>query len=52
MFKKQSVGNRLFIDAILENQPMDSTFYHGWKAQQVIDAAIASHEQSSWITVK
>jgi predicted dehydrogenase len=52
MFKKQPVGNRLFIDAILEDRPMDSTFYDGWKVQQVVDAAIASHEQGRWITVE
>jgi predicted dehydrogenase len=51
VFKKQPVGNRLFIDAIVEDRPMDSTFYDGWKAQQVIDAAIASHEQGCWIDV-
>jgi len=52
LFKKQSVADRLFIDAILEDPLMDSTFYDGWKAQQVIDAAIASHEQGRWITVE
>jgi predicted dehydrogenase len=52
MFKKQPVGNRLFIDAILEDRQIDSTFYDGWKAQQVIDAAIASHEQGRWIAVE
>ena len=52
MFKKQPVGNRLFIDAILEDRPIDATFYDGWKAQQVIDAAIASHAQGRWITVE
>jgi hypothetical protein len=31
---------------------MDSTFYDGWRAQQVIDAAIASHEQGRWIAVE
>lgn len=51
VFAKQSVGNRLFIDAITEDRPVDSTFYHGWKVQQVIDAAIASHEQGRWIAV-
>jgi predicted dehydrogenase len=52
LFKRQSVGNRLFIDAILEDRSMDSTFYEGWKAQQVIDAAIASHEQGRWIAIE
>jgi predicted dehydrogenase len=52
LFKRQSVANRLFIDAILDDRPMNSTFYDGWKAQQVIDAAIASHEQGRWIAIE
>jgi predicted dehydrogenase len=52
LFKKQSVGNRLFIDAILDDRPIDATFYDGWKAQQVIDAAIASHDQGRWIAIE
>jgi predicted dehydrogenase len=52
VFKKQQVANRLFINAIIEDIPVDSTFYDGWKAQQVIDAAIASHEQGHWVTVE
>jgi predicted dehydrogenase len=51
VFRQQPVGHRLFIDAILENRPVPSNFYDGWKAQQVIDAAIASHEQGQWIAV-
>lgn len=52
LFKRQSVADRLFIDAILNDRPINSTFYDGWKAQQVIDAAIASHEQGRWIPIK
>ena len=52
LFTRQSVADRLFIDAILDGRPMDSTFYDGWKAQQVIDAVIASHEQGRWITIE
>ena len=52
VFTKQPVGNRLFIDAIIEDRPLDSTFYDGWKVQQVVDAAIASHEQGRWIAVE
>ena len=52
LFEKQPVANRLFIDCILDNTSIDSTFYHGWKVQQVIDAAIASHEPGRWITVE
>jgi predicted dehydrogenase len=52
LFKRQSVASRLFIDAILDDRPVDSTFYDGWKAQQVVDAAIASHEQGRWIVIE
>lgn len=52
VFKKQPVANRMFIDAILDDAPIDSTFYDGWKAQQVIDAALASHLEGRWITIE
>lgn len=51
MFTHQPVGCRLFIDAILEQRPIVPSFYEGWKAQQVIDAALASHETEQWIAV-
>jgi predicted dehydrogenase len=51
LFLTQSVGGRLFIDAILDDRPVAPTFYDGLKVQQVIDAAIKSHEQGIWISV-
>jgi predicted dehydrogenase len=39
VFTQQSVGPRLFIDAIREDRPVSPNFYDGYKAQQVIDAA-------------
>jgi predicted dehydrogenase len=51
MFSQQSVGCRLFIDAILEQRSLVPSFYEGWKAQQGIDAALASHETEQWIAV-
>lgn len=51
LFQKQSIGDRLFIDAILEDRPVSPNFYDGWKVQEVIDAAIASHEQGRWIAL-
>ncbi len=50
-FVNQSVGPRGFIDAILDDRPVSPTFYDGWKAQAVVDAAIASHEQGRWIAL-
>ena len=52
VFEHQSAGNRLFIDSILEDRSASPDFYDGWKAQEVIDAAIASHEQGRWITLQ
>ncbi len=50
-FTNQSVGDRLFIDGITKGKPVEPTFFDGWKAQQVIDATFASHEQGRWITI-
>lgn len=52
VFRKQSIGDRLFIDAIIEDRPVTPNFFDGWKVQQVIDAAIASHEQGRWIALE
>jgi predicted dehydrogenase len=51
MFTHQPIGGRLFVDAILSGQSIEPSFYEGWKAQQVIDAAIASHERGQWIDI-
>ncbi len=40
VFVKQSAGCRAFIDAILQDKPLTPSFYDGWRAQQVIDAAV------------
>jgi predicted dehydrogenase len=50
-FTNQSVGDRLFIDGITKGKPVEPTFYDGWKAQQVIDATLASDDQGRWITI-
>jgi len=51
IYTKQSVGDRLFIDSILENKPIQPSFYDGFKAQEVIDAALKSHETGQWVTL-
>ncbi len=50
-FTNQSVGDRLFIDGITKGEPVEPTFYDGWKAQQVIDATLASHDEGRWIPI-
>jgi predicted dehydrogenase len=44
VFNSQSVGGRMFIDAILQNKPIHPDFLDGWKAQRVTDAAFESAE--------
>lgn len=50
-FTNQSVGDRLLIDAILAGHPTEPSFYDGWKAQQVVDAALASHREGRSIPI-
>jgi predicted dehydrogenase len=48
-FRDQAIGPRLFIDAIIEDRPVDPNFYDGLKAQAVIDAAFESHQSGCWV---
>jgi predicted dehydrogenase len=50
-FLRQPIGDRLFIDAILQDRPVVPSFYDGLKAQEVIDAALQSHEQGRWVSL-
>ncbi|MBA3943466.1 MAG: Gfo/Idh/MocA family oxidoreductase [Herpetosiphonaceae bacterium] len=47
----EPVADRAFIDAIIADQPVAPNFYDGYKVQQVIDAALASHAHGCWIPV-
>jgi len=51
LFLKQSIGPRLFIDAILEDRPVSPSFYDGSKAQQVVDAALESHATGRQVSI-
>ena len=51
IFTKQPVGDRLFIDSILQDRQVAPSFYEGFKAQEVIDAAIESHGNGRWISI-
>jgi predicted dehydrogenase len=51
LFSQQQMGCRLFVDGILEKRSVVPSFYEGWKAQQVIDAALASGERGCWVDV-
>lgn len=52
VFRHQSAGDRLFVDAILEDRPVTPSFYEGFKVQQVIDAAIASDQSGTWVSLE
>jgi predicted dehydrogenase len=49
VFQAHPVADRQFIDAILEDQPIEPSFYDGFQAQRVIDAAFQSHERGEWV---
>jgi predicted dehydrogenase len=51
LFQRQSVADRLFVDAILADGPIAPSFWDGMKAQEVIAAAITSHQTGSWVSL-
>ena len=51
LFRRPGMGSRGFVDAILSGQSVAPSFYEGWHAQRVIDAAIAAHESGGWVAV-
>jgi predicted dehydrogenase len=51
VFRTESVGDRLFIDAILQDKPVSPDFYDGLRVQQVLDAAVLSHREARWAAV-
>jgi predicted dehydrogenase len=51
LFSQPGMGGRSFVDAILSGQSVAPSFYEGWQAQRVIDAAWVSHEQGGWVEV-
>jgi hypothetical protein len=54
IMKSQPVGDRLFVDAILDGVPPSPafpTFYDGWRVQEVLEAALRSHHTGAWAAV-
>ena len=47
VFRTQSEGPRLFIDAILEDRTIEPSFYDGHQVQRIVDAAMESHSTGS-----
>jgi predicted dehydrogenase len=52
LLSTESIGVRQFVDAILGKGKVTATFEDGWKACQVIDAALESHRSGTWVAVK
>ena len=50
-YVKQSVGARLFVDAILDDQPIEPDFSVGVRVQRVVDAALQSSVEKRWISL-
>jgi len=46
-----SAATQQFIDAIAEDRIVAPTFYDGWKVQEVIDAALESHQIGCWVSI-
>ena len=51
LFCRQPVGDRQFVDAILSGARVTPSFLDGLRVQEVLDGAIASHEQGRWVQV-
>jgi len=51
VFLTQPVGDRLFVDAILEGRQVSPSFYDGLKAQEVIEAALRSDAEGRRVSV-
>lgn len=49
---KPVLGPNLFVDAILDNQPLQPDFYDAYKVQQVIQAALESSKTGKAIYIK
>ena len=52
LFTEQAAGDRLFIDAILQDRPVSPSFCDGLAVQKVIDAAFESHEKGIWVELE
>lgn len=51
VFTQQSVGDRLFIDAVVHGRLIEPSFYDGMTVQVVIDAALRAHQSGCWVPV-
>jgi predicted dehydrogenase len=52
LFTKQPVGDRLFIDSILNDKPASPNLYDGLKVQECIDGALESYKTGRWVSLR
>lgn len=52
IFQNHLIGPRLFVDAILRDYQPEPSFAQGVKVQQVLDAALTSHQTGQWVAIK
>ena len=52
IFQNHLIGPRLFVDAIQQDYQPEPSFAQGVKVQQVLDAAMASHQTGQWVEIK
>jgi predicted dehydrogenase len=52
VFNRMPAGDRYFVDCILEDRPVTPSLWDGVAAQEVMEAAIASHRTGQWVTVR
>ena len=50
-YYNQSVGPRLFVEAIVENKSIKPSFYDGLKVQEVIYSALESDREGCWVSL-
>lgn len=51
IFTKHSVGMRLFVDAIIEDLEVESSFAHGYRVQQILETALMSSRERKRLQV-
>lgn len=52
LLQRASIGDRLFVDSILAGRLPQPNLYDGWKAQQVVDAALSAHDLGQWVKIE
>ncbi len=51
-YRVAPIGERLFINSIVSGTQSSPSFYDGWKAQQVVDAAMEAASTQRWVEIE